>query len=208
MELMQGGALTDVVLYTVMSEAQIAAVTKEILQGIAYLHEHEVVHRDIKSDNVLLGEDGRVKVTDFGFAANVRGDDGARLRKTFAGTPYWMAPEVVKSQTYGKKVDVWSAGILAVEMQEGHPPYMKESPMRAMFLIASKGRPEFKSWNTISARFRTFLGRALTFDPDQRATAEELLKDPFITSTTASVRSITPNIEAARKKKNESKKKF
>jgi len=208
MELMQGGALTDVVLYTVMSEAQIAAVTKEILQGIAYLHEHEVVHRDIKSDNVLLGEDGRVKVTDFGFAANVRGDDGARLRKTFAGTPYWMAPEVVKSQTYGKKVDVWSAGILAVEMQEGHPPYMKESPMRAMFLIASKGRPEFKSWNTISARFRTFLGRALTFDPDQRATAEELLNDPFITSTTASVRSITPNIEAARKKKNESKKKF
>jgi len=208
MELMQGGALTDVVLYTVMSEAQIAAVTKEILKGIAYLHEAEVVHRDIKSDNVLLGEDGRVKVTDFGFAANVRGDDGARLRKTFAGTPYWMAPEVVKSQTYGKKVDVWSAGILAVEMQEGHPPYMKESPMRAMFLIASKGRPEFKSWNTISQSFKAFLSKALTFDAEQRASAKELLAHPFITSTTASVRSITPNIEAARKKKNESKKKF
>jgi len=208
MELMQGGALTDVVLYTVMSEAQIAAVTKEILQGIAYLHEAEIVHRDIKSDNVLLGEDGRVKVADFGFAANVRGDDGARLRKTFAGTPYWMAPEVVKSQTYGKKVDVWSAGILAVEMQEGHPPYMKESPMRAMFLIASKGRPEFKSWNTISQSFKAFLTKALTFEPEKRATAAELLDHPFITSTKANVRSITPNIEAARKKKNESKKKF
>merc|ERR1711962_643008 len=205
MELMKGGALTDVVLYTVLNEHQIAAVTREILKGIAHLHNFEIIHRDIKSDNILLGQDGSVKLTDFGFAANV---DGARMRKTFAGTPYWMAPEVVKSQTYGKKVDVWSAGILAVEMQEGHPPYMKESPMRAMFLIASKGRPEFKSWNTISARFRTFLGRAFTFAPDQRATAEELLNDPFITSTTASVRSITPNIEAARKKKNESKKKF
>merc|ERR1719500_2459638 len=113
MELMQGETLMEVVLYTVFSEAQIAAVTKEVLQGIAYLHENDVVHRDIKSDNIFLGEDGRVKVAEINL---VRVNDDARLRKAFTGTPYWLAPEVVNCQDYGKnKVDVWSAGILAME---------------------------------------------------------------------------------------------
>eukprot|EP00092_Neocalanus_flemingeri_P013383 GFUD01014427.1.p1 GENE.GFUD01014427.1~~GFUD01014427.1.p1 ORF type:complete len:640 (-),score=139.11 GFUD01014427.1:110-2029(-) len=205
MEFMRGGALTDVVLYTILSEPQISAVTKEILQGIAHLHSYEIVHRDIKSDNILLGEDGRVKLTDFGFAANVSGE---RTRKTFAGTPYWMAPEVIKSHTYGKKVDVWSLGILSVEMLEGHPPYMKETPMRAMYLIASRGKPEVKSWKIISQEFRSFLESSLAFDPQRRPPSEALLTHPFLANP-ASLRTITPNIVAARKKKQElERKKF
>jgi len=205
MEFMRGGALTDVVLYTILSESQIAAVAREILQGISHLHKYEIVHRDIKSDNILLGEDGRIKLTDFGFAANVAGE---RTRKTFAGTPYWMAPEVIKSHTYGKKVDVWSLGILSVEMLEGHPPYMKETPMRAMYLIASRGKPEVKSWNIISQEFRSFLESSLAFDPHQRASADALLTHPFLEKP-ASLKTITPNIVAARKKKQElERKKF
>ena len=130
-----------------------------------------------------------------------------------------MAPEVIKSHQYGKKVDIWSLGILAVEMQEvymfalkylisyliifqGHPPYMKETPMKAMYLIASRGKPEIKSWVKMSVAFQSFLDKALVFNPTQRLSAEDLLSQPFL-STTSSLKTIKPNIEAARKKKEE-----
>jgi Protein kinase domain/P21-Rho-binding domain len=183
MEYMDGGCLTDALenyqrLRETMKEPEIAYVLREVLLGLNFMHGMKRLHRDIKSDNVLVGRDGKVKLADFGFCAELTEERAKRT--TCVGTPYWMAPELIRQNEYDYKVDLWSVGILALECAEWEPPYMDEKPLRAMFLITTKPPPVFKNRSRWSPEFNDFLSRCLVLNPSKRACATQLLAHPFL----------------------------
>merc|ERR1711953_1487111 len=177
MEYLEGGALTDIVTNVLMSEDQISTVSMMCLKALTYLHSQGVIHRDIKSDSILLSADGRVKLSDFGFCAQVSPE--VPKRKSLVGTPYWMSPEVISRIPYGTEVDIWSLGIMMVEMLDGEPPYFDEPPLTAMRMIRDISGPDLQ-YKAKSEPLRSFLHLLLTRDSVRRPTALELLQHPFI----------------------------
>uniref|UniRef100_A0A8C7XXQ3 non-specific serine/threonine protein kinase n=1 Tax=Oryzias sinensis TaxID=183150 RepID=A0A8C7XXQ3_9TELE len=185
MEFCGAGSITDLVKNTKgnqLKEDWIAYISREILRGLAHLHAHHVIHRDIKGQNVLLTENAEVKLVDFGVSAQL--DRTVGRRNTFIGTPYWMAPEVIACDenpdaTYDYRSDLWSCGITAIEMAEGAPPLCDMHPMRALFLIPRNPPPRLKSkkW---SKKFFSFIESCLVKNYTQRPPTDQLLKHPFI----------------------------
>lgn len=189
-EFCSGGAV-DTLMFDLdkpLNEPQIQYVIRETLEALAYLHDNcFVIHRDMKAGNILLTEKGEVKLADFGVSA--KNTSQLQRRYSFIGTPYWMSPEIIacetdKEMSYDYKTDIWSLGVTCIELAEKEPPHNELNPTRVMMKIRKSDSPGFKEPNKWSKQFQDFLTKCLNKSPEQRLTAKELLKHPFIASYT------------------------
>ena len=179
-EFMDGGCLTEVI-YQYMKKIpeKIAAyIMREILLGLDELHKHKQIHRDLKSDNILVDKQGQVKVADFGFAIQLTKEQ--KNRKSVVGTPAWMAPELIKKENYNELVDGWSVGVIAVELAEGEPPFLRLPALKAMYFISTKDAYRLNK-HKFSSSYCEFVEKCLEKDIKKRWSIERLLKHPFIT---------------------------
>lgn len=180
MEYCGAGSVSDIMRLRkkTLTEEEIATVVYDTLRGLEYLHLRRKIHRDIKAGNILLNTQGHAKLADFGVAGQL--SDTMAKRNTVIGTPFWMAPEVIQEIGYDCVADIWSLGITALEMAEGKPPYGDIHPMRAIFMIPTKPPPSFREPDQWQPEFIDFVSRCLVKNPEERATATELLQHPFI----------------------------
>ncbi|CAM8950465.1 unnamed protein product [Rhodiola kirilowii] len=199
MEYCGGGSVADLMNTSEepLEEYQIAFICREALKGLAYLHSIFKVHRDIKGGNILLTDQGEVKLGDFGVAAQLTRT--MSKRNTFIGTPHWMAPEVIQESRYDGKVDVWALGVSAIEMAEGLPPRSAVHPMRVLFMISIEPAPMLEDKEKWSLVFHDFIAKCLTKEPRLRPTAAEMLKHKFIVKCKTGASAMLPKIENARK---------
>ncbi|KAK2823670.1 hypothetical protein Q7C36_020270 [Tachysurus vachellii] len=183
-EFCPGGALDDIMLELEhgLSEQQISEVCFQTLHALCYLHQHHIIHRDLKAGNILLTMEGRIKLADFGVSA--KNDNTLQRRSSFIGTPYWMAPEVIMCETskenaYSCKSDIWSLGITLIEAAEMEPPHHTLNPMRVLLKITKSPPPTLTNTRIWSNHFQDFLKRALQKNPESRWGAQQLLTHPF-----------------------------
>ncbi|TNN18173.1 Serine/threonine-protein kinase 10 isoform 1 [Schistosoma japonicum] len=195
LELCGGGALDSIMetLEKGLTEPQIRFISKEVLQGLGFLHEKLIIHRDMKAGNILLTLNNEVKLADFGVSARLADEKQKRL--TFIGTPYWMAPEVINCETfkdapYNWKADIWSFGITLIELAQRRPPYNSINPTRVLLKISKSDPPTLSKPHLWSSKFKTFLARTLQKDPNQRPECKDLLLDPFVSDVTESDRKV------------------
>ena len=161
-----------------LEESLVSEITAGIVLGLVFLHEHNVIHRDIKAGNVLLTAAGHVRLADFGVSAVLT--EKKNKRRTAIGAPFWMAPEVIQEEEYGVLADIWSLGITVIELAEGRPPNSKVHPMRALFMIPFRPAPILKEPEKWSSPLNAFVERCLKKKPAERPSAADLLDDPLI----------------------------